>query len=102
MSNWLVSRHPGAVEWIRYQGIAVDHQVQHLDVSLVQDGDLVVGTLPIQLAAAVCQRGARYFHLSVQLPFELRGQELDSTTLNRLGAKLEEFAVMGKNTAAHP
>jgi|SRR5690554_3933197 len=98
MSNWLVSRHPGAVEWILQQGIAVDRQVAHLDTSLVQAGDCVIGTLPIQLAAAVCARGARYFHLSVELPFELRGQELDSATLTRLGATLEEFVVQrGQN-----
>lgn len=96
MSNWLVSRHAGAVEWIKQQGISIDQQVAHLDIELIQAGDCVIGTLPIQLAAAVCARGARYLHLSVQLPFELRGQELDSATLTRLGATLEEFVVQRK------
>lgn len=93
MSNWLVSRHQGAVEWVSQQGVAIDRQVAHLDINQVQPGDNVIGTLPIQLAAAVCARGARYFHLRVELPFELRGQELDSATLTRLGATLEEFVV---------
>lgn len=95
MTNWLVSRHLGAVAWIREQGIAIDRHVEHLDVEQVQAGDCVIGTLPIQLAAAVCARGANYWHLSVQLPFELRGQELDSDTLTRLGARLEAFTVLG-------
>lgn len=98
MTTWLVSRHPGAVEWIYQQGISIDQQVAHLDINQVQAGDCVIGTLPIQLAAEVCARGARYLHLSVQLPFELRGQELDSSTLARLGAQLEEFVV----TSIHP
>lgn len=98
MTTWLVSRHPGAVEWIYQQGISIDQQVAHLDINQVQAGDCVIGTLPIQLAAEVCARGARYLHLSVQLPFELRGQELDSSTLARLGAQLEEFVV----TSMHP
>lgn len=93
MSNWLVSRHQGAVDWIYQQGITIDQQVEHLDIEQIKLGDCVIGTLPIQLAAAVCARGARYLHLSVQLPFELRGQELDSHTLNRLGATLREFSV---------
>lgn len=93
MTNWLVSRHQGAVDWIYQQGISIDLQVEHLDIEQVQPGDCVIGTLPIQLAAAVCARGARYLHLSVQLPFELRGQELDRDTLSRLGATLEEFEV---------
>src|SRR5690554_1325849 len=93
MTTWLVSRHPGAVEWIRQQNISIDQQVAHLDIEQVHAGDCVIGTLPIQLAAEICARGARYLHLSVQLPFELRGQELDSHTLNRLGATLKEFSV---------
>ncbi len=93
MTCWLVSRHRGAIEWIKQQGVAIDRQVEHLDITQVKAGDSVIGTLPIQLAAQVCQLGARYLHLSVQLPFELRGKELDCATLKRLGASLEEFKV---------
>lgn len=32
MSNWLVSRHQGAVDWIYQQGITIDQQVEHLDI----------------------------------------------------------------------
>lgn len=93
MTTWLVSRHPGAVQWILQQGLAVDRQVAHLDIRQVQAGDCVIGTLPMQVAAQVCAKGARYLHLTVELPFAMRGHELDTDTLTKLGARLEEYKV---------
>lgn len=93
MTNWLVSRHLGAIEWIQLQGIKIDKQVEHLDISQVKAGDLVVGTLPIQLAAEVCARKAKYLHLCLDMPQTLRGKELDCETLIELGAKLKEFKI---------
>jgi CRISPR-associated protein Csx16 len=40
----------------------------------VQPGDLVIGTLPAQIAARICERGGRYQHLTLDLPENLRGQ----------------------------
>jgi CRISPR-associated protein Csx16 len=93
MTTWFVSRHPGALEWARRQGLAVDRWVPHLDPAEVAHGDTVAGTLPVQLAAEVCGRGARYLHLSLDLPPGERGRELDADTLARLGARLEPFEV---------
>lgn len=93
MSTWFVSRHPGAVEWARLQKIDVDHWVTHLTVENIATGDIVVGTLPVQLAFEVCLRGARYKNLSLDLPFGSRGKELSATELFAFGAKLEEYVV---------
>jgi CRISPR-associated protein Csx16 len=71
----------------------IDHTLPHLDWTLVQRGDTVVGTLPIHLAARVCEAGARYFHLTLNLPAELRGQELSADHLEALGASLQAFEV---------
>jgi len=90
---WFVSRHRGAVEWARRQGLAVDRLVDHLDPARVEAGDVVVGTLPIHLAAEVCDKGARYVHLSLEVPRELRGRELTADELSALGARLEEYHV---------
>lgn len=90
---WFVSRHPGAVEWARRKGLAVQRQVAHLDVEQVDRGDTVIGTLPVNLAAKVCERGARYLNLSLDLPEEARGRELGADELERYGARLEAFAV---------
>jgi CRISPR-associated protein Csx16 len=91
--TWFVSRHPGAVEWAARQGLAVQHWVPHLDVAAVQAGDTVIGTLPIHLAAQVCAQGARYLHLSLDLPAEWRGRELAAGDLALCGARLEAFVV---------
>ena len=93
MTTWFISRHPGAVEWASRQGLAVDQYAAHLDPAQVQPGDTVVGSLPVNLAAAICEHGARYFHLSLELPAWLRGRELSADQLNALRARLEEYRV---------
>jgi CRISPR-associated protein Csx16 len=93
MTTWFVSRHPGAVEWARQQGLAVDRWVPHLEPAAICPGDTVAGTLPVQLAADVCARGARYLHLSVDLPAQARGRELQAHELQGYGARLEAYVV---------
>lgn len=93
MTNWFVTRHPGAVEWARRRGIVVDRWVTHLEPIDVEAGDVVMGTLPVNHAAAICARGARYLNLSLDLPAQARGRELTAADLDRYGAKLEEFVV---------
>jgi CRISPR-associated protein Csx16 len=58
MTTFFVSRHPGASAWAACQGLAVDRLVAHLDPAEVGAGDTVIGTLPVNLAAAVCGKGA--------------------------------------------
>lgn len=93
MTTFFVSRHPGATAWAARQGLAVDVAVAHLDVEEIQPGDVVVGTLPVNLAAAVCARGGRYFNLSLSLPQAARGRELTARELDAFGACLEEYTV---------
>jgi len=73
MTTWFISRHPGACDWAAQQGLHIHRQVAHLDPAEVEPGDTVIGTLPVHLAAAVCQRGARYLNLSLDLPAHARG-----------------------------
>ena len=73
MTTFFVSRHPGAIERATRQGLAVDRFLAHLDPADVMADDTVIGTLPIHLAAQVCERGARYLHLGLDLPNEMRG-----------------------------
>jgi len=90
---WFVTRHPGAQQWLCLQGMEADEIRAHLDTSEVQPGDTVIGSLPVHLAAAVCERGARYINLSLDLPRELRGRELTMDDMIRCHARLEEFQV---------
>ena len=59
-----------------------------------ESGDVVIGTLPIHIAAEVHARGARYMHLSLDLPPALRGRELSAEQMNRARARLEEYRVV--------
>jgi CRISPR-associated protein Csx16 len=59
MTTHLVTRHPGALEWLLARGLTEIEHVPHLDPARVEPGDVVVGTLPVHLAAAVCELGAR-------------------------------------------
>lgn len=90
---WFVSRHAGAIEWARAQGLAVDRWVGHLDVNEVSTGDTVIGTLPVHLAAEVCTRGARYVHLVLELEAGQRGKELGADDLHSRRATLREYHV---------
>ena len=92
MAIYFISRHAGAVDWAKQEGFAVDRQLAHLDIGLVQAGDVVLGTLPIHLVAEVNERGAAYFHLTLELPAEVRGQELTPELMRRYGARLEGYS----------
>lgn len=93
MTVRFVTRHPGAIEWAARQGLQVDRRLAHLDPTAIQPGDVVIGILPVNLAAEVCARGGRYFNLSIDLPESARGLELSADDLDAFGARLEEFAL---------
>lgn len=93
MTVYFVSRHPGARDWAAAEGLSVDEFIAHLDMTHVHDGDVVIGSLPVNLAAEVCIRGARYLHLSLDLPASARGIELTAEAMRRYGARVEEYRV---------
>jgi len=100
MTTYFVSRHPGAIEWAQGEALAIDHFVPHLDLALLQRGDTVIGSLPVNLAAQVCAAGAAYWHLSLELPAEFRGRELSAGDLRRLGAQVTPFEVRATTGSA--
>ncbi len=100
--TWFVSRHPGAIEWAKRQGLAIDRWVEHLDPSAVGAGDTVIGTLPVNLAATICERGAHYFHLSLKVPAEWRGRELSADDLRSLAVHIEPFFIEQMAHAVNP
>ena len=102
MTTWFVSRHPGALQWMQQRGPAFDQHVPHLNPAQVQPGDTVIGTLPVNLAAQVCARGAAYLHLVLRLPEAARGQELSAQELQNMGATLQRFDVHPCKTRPAP
>lgn len=104
MTTWFVSRHPGALEWASRQGLHVDRQISHLDATALRPGDIVIGTLPVHLAAEVCARGAYFYNLSLDLPPAARGRELSAEELDAYGARLEGYDIkpLGSRTKTPP
>ncbi|MCL2877087.1 MAG: CRISPR-associated protein Csx16 [Betaproteobacteria bacterium] len=94
MTAFFITRHSGALEWATRQQLTVDRWVTHLDPAEVKAGDTVIGTLPVNLAARICARGANYLHLSLYLPAEARGRELSADELERYGAHLQGFDIL--------
>ena len=92
MTTYFISRHIGAVDWAESEGFHVDQRLAHFDVTIVQAGDTILGTLPINLVAEVNARGVHYFHLTLELPAEVRGKELTADDMRRYGARLEGYA----------
>lgn len=93
MTTFFISRHPGAINWIKQHGIAIDRWETHLSTEDVLPGDTVVGTLPVPMVAELNEKGARYIHLSIEIPASLRGKELSADDLNMLGASLRAYLV---------
>lgn len=95
MTITFVSRHQGAIDWAREEGLLPEQAriVDDFDVRTSAAGDLVIGTLPAQLAASICERGARYQHLTLDLTSELRGKDLDAAGMRACNARLEEFFI---------
>jgi len=98
MTTWFITRHPGALEWAHRHGLSIDRHIVHMDPADVRPGDVVLGTLPVNLAADVCAKGAR-FGRQVQGEVEIaRGRELSADDLERYGARLEEYRVAAPTT----
>ena len=93
MTTYLITRHLGAVDWMARQGVVVDTVLSHLDPNLIKRGDTVIGTLPVHLAAVVCERGAKFVCLTLDLPPDLRGGEIKVEDMDAWGARLEVFVI---------
>lgn len=93
MAVLVVTRHDGAVEWLQRRGYAGARRVVQFDPTLVGPGDVVVGTLPIQLVADLTARQIRYLHLVMELTQEVRElrSNLTADEMDRYGARLEEY-----------
>lgn len=93
MTTWFVSRHPGAIAWMKRQPIAVDRWVTHMDTDEVEEGDTVIGVLPLHAAAKICEKGAIFMALSIELAEQQRGRELTLQELEDIHCSLRRFVV---------
>ncbi len=93
MTAYFVTRHAGALEWADRNGFKSVETVAHFDTAVVNDGDIVIGTLPVHLAAEVCEKGGQYHHLILNIPAEARGREISADDMESFGATVERFII---------
>lgn len=91
---YFISRHPGAIEWMKRQSNwQVDYFLPHLTVNNIRKGDVVLGTLPLHLAAEVCQREAAFYFLQLPQEESFRGSEYSADEMEAMGCRLRRFDV---------
>ena len=93
MTTYFVSRHPGALEWRRQTQVPFDHHLPHLDIAQIHPGDTVIGSLPVNLAAEVCAKGAVYRHLSLKINANDRGRELSAAELDAYEVNIVTYEI---------
>jgi len=88
MRTFIVTRHPGAVAWLKEKGFTGE-VMPHLSPEIVNSGDRVIGVLPITLAAELVKKGVKVFVISLpKVAFGDRGQELTPAEMGKAGARL--------------
>lgn len=94
MTTYFITRHVGALDWAKANDVHFDVHLPHLlNVDELKSGDVIIGTLPINIISQINELGVRYIHLSLDIPPQLRGVELTVEQLNECQATLEEFYV---------
>ena len=89
----IVTRHPGATEWIRKQpgfsGADIT-AVPHL--SGISPATHYVGILPVGMVAQICASGGRFTSLELTFPdASWRGRELTAAEMDACAARLEGY-----------
>lgn len=91
---WFVSRHAGAIDWAKQNGLQVDFFVDHLSgADGPCEGDTVIGNLPIHIIADLNRRGIRFIHLQLNIIQADRGRELTAEELAKTQPTLAEYLV---------
>lgn len=94
MTIYVITRHLGALDWVKSKGIYFDIHLEHLmSLNDLQSGDIVIGTLPINIVSKINEMGVRYIHLSLEIPIHLRGMELTMEQFENCNVTLEEYSV---------
>jgi len=84
----IVSRHLGAIEWLRRRGI-IGEIITHATPENIK-GRIPVGTLPMHLAARVPE----VWSLEIpDVPPHRRGHDLTPEEMDRYGARLVRYSV---------
>ena len=97
MKTIIVTRHAAAVEFVNkwYEADEIKTHLTDEDIEGLKTGDHVIGVLPINIAAKVCERTNRPVTiLSMDVPPHLRGKELTLQDMEACNALLTKYVVM--------
>lgn len=100
MTVYFVSQHEHARRWARIMDAKgnklphrIDQAMENIDPEHLQPGDVVMGTLPMSVAAALESRGIAFWALDLHVPPQDRRRELSATELAMYGATLTRYRV---------
>lgn len=98
MAVYAITRHAAAAEWLIKQGYdatVISHADDDFWSDTLRAGDVLIGTLPMHLAAqAVAITGKPFGFLSVNVPPDLRGTELTMDQMIQCNARIDWFDVI--------
>lgn len=89
MPTCFISRHPSAIAWAEQQCAKVNERITHLDIDLIKLGGTVIGSLPVNLAAQVCGKGATYILLAPPIAYLLGLENAGYTARIYIGLYIE-------------
>lgn len=93
---YFICRHQGTIEWIKKQkNIKIDVFLEHLDLreTEIRAEDTVIGILPIDIAAQVCAKGAKFYALKIHQELSERGQIFSADKVEKMNVSLRRFQV---------
>lgn len=106
MTSYLVTRHEGTRQWVQAMAaedrlpFRIDRVLEHLDPAQLHKGDVVVGTLPVHVAAALHGKGVTFWSLDLDVPPHERGKELNEQQIAGYGGRFTRYEVRAKQTGA--
>lgn len=97
---FIVTRHIGIVSVIKemlkgtnFETVKVLPFWSDNDTKELKKGETVIGVLPVDIIADICEKGGNYYHLFLNIPQELKWKELTEEQVRNLKPRLEEFSV---------
>ncbi len=100
---YIVTRHQRALEWAKQEKVippgeevkTIDHLTEEM-MEGISYHDTVIGAVPVAVDSIerICDKGAYYYHLVMDVPPEARGKELGAEEMRAYHARIERYLVL--------
>ncbi|MBR1374612.1 MAG: CRISPR-associated protein Csx16 [Cardiobacteriaceae bacterium] len=94
---YFICRHQGTIDWVKSRkNIKIDVFLDHLDFRETEicAEDTVIGILPIDIAAQICEKGAKFYALKIHQELSERGQNFSADNLEKMNVSLRRFQII--------